>query len=59
MMRQPVDRVELFLNRVTFEYVEGEQLAFKAKQYFDILNKNGVVNMEIDEDFLSIFKMQE
>jgi NitT/TauT family transport system substrate-binding protein len=59
MMRQPVDRVELFLNRVTFEYVEGEQLAFKVKQYFDILNRNGVVHMEVDEDFLSIFRMQE
>ncbi len=59
MMRQPVDRVELFLNRVTFEYVEGEQLAFKVKQYFDILNKNGVVNMEIDDDFLSIFRMDD
>ena len=59
MMRQPVDRVELFLNRVKFDYVEGEELAFKVKQYFDILNENGVVNMEIDDDFLSIFRMQE
>ncbi len=57
MMRQPVDRIELFLNRVNFEYVEGDQLAFKVKQYFDILNENGVVDMEIDDDFLKIFKM--
>jgi NitT/TauT family transport system substrate-binding protein len=59
MMRQPVDRVELFLNRVKFEYVEGEKLAYKVKQYFDILNKNGVVNMKIDDDFLSIFRMKD
>lgn len=57
MMRQPVDRIELFLNRVNFEYVEGDRLAFKVKQYFDILNENGVVDMEIDDDFLKIFKM--
>jgi NitT/TauT family transport system substrate-binding protein len=57
MMRQPVDRIELFLNRVNFEYVEGDKLAFKVKQYFDILNENGVVDMEIDDDFLDIFKM--
>ncbi len=57
MMRQPVDRIELFLNRVNFEYVEGDKLAFKVKQYFDILNENGVVDMEIDDDFLKIFKM--
>ncbi len=59
MMRQPVDRIELFLERVNFEFVEGEKLAFKVKQYFDILNKNGVVDMEIDDDFLNIFKMDE
>ena len=57
MMRQPVDRVELFLDRVNFEYVEGEKLEYKVKQYFDILNRNGVVNMDVDAEFLSIFKM--
>ena len=59
MMRQPVDRVELFLDRVNFEYVEGEKLIYKVKQYFDILNKNDVVDMNIDDDFLNIFRMEE
>ena len=59
MMRQPVDRVELFLNRVNFEYVDGEKLVYKVKQYFDILNENGVVDMDIDDDFLNIFKMDD
>lgn len=59
MMRQPVDRVELFLDRVNFEYVEGEKLEYKVKQYFDILNRNGVVNMDVDAGFLSIFKMPQ
>ena len=57
MMRQPVDRIELFLDRVNFEYVEGEKLVYKVKQYFDILNENGVVDMDINDDFLDIFKM--
>ncbi len=57
MMRQPVDRIELFLDRVNFEYVEGEKLVYKVKQYFDILNENGVVDMDISDDFLGIFKM--
>ncbi len=56
MMRQPVDRIELFLDRVNFNYVEGDELIYKVKQYFDILNKNDVVNMKIDDEFLSIFK---
>ena len=57
MMRQPVDRIELFLDRVNFEYVEGEKLVYKVKQYFDILNENGVIDMDISDDFLDIFKM--
>ena len=57
MMRQPVDRIELFLDRVNFEYVDGEKLIFKVKQYFDILNKNQIVDMKIDEKFLNVFKM--
>ncbi len=57
MMRQPVDRVELFLDRVNFDYVEGDALAEKVKQYFDILNKHDVVNMKIDKDFMDIFKL--
>ena len=57
MMRQPVDRIELFLDRVNFEYVEGEKLVYKVKQYFDILNKNEVVDLNINDEFLEMFKM--
>ncbi len=57
MMRQPVDRVELFLNRVNFEYVEGDELVEKVKAYFDILTAEGVVDADIDEEFLGIFKL--
>ena len=55
MMRQPVDRIELFLDRVNFEYVDGEKLTEKVQQYFDILNQHDVVDMEVDKEFLDIF----
>ena len=57
MMRQPIDRVELFLDRVNFEYVEGDQLVERVKAYFDILTAQDVVAADIDEEFLSIFKL--
>jgi len=57
MMRQPVDRIELFLNRVNFKYVEGDELVSKVKDYFDILTANGIVESEIDDTFLNVFKM--
>ncbi len=55
MMRQPVDRIELFLNRVNFNYVDGEKLKYKVKQYFDLLNEHDVVNVETNDAFLDIF----
>ncbi|MCD4772733.1 MAG: ferredoxin [Bacteroidales bacterium] len=57
MMRQPVDRIELFLDRVNFDYVEGKPLTDKVKQYFDILNQHDIVDMKVDEEFLDIFKL--
>ncbi|MEA2007646.1 MAG: hypothetical protein U9O54_00855, partial [Chloroflexota bacterium] len=57
MMRQSVDRIELFLNRVNFEYVEGDKLVEKVKTYFDILTAQDVVDAEINAEFLNIFKL--
>ncbi|MEA2042113.1 MAG: ferredoxin [Bacteroidota bacterium] len=57
MMRQPTDRVELFLNRVNFEYKSGDELIEKVKAYFDILTAQGVVETEITDDFYDIFKL--
>jgi NitT/TauT family transport system substrate-binding protein len=56
MMRQPVDRVELFLNRVNFEYVSGEKLVNKVENYFRILYEQGIVETKTDEHFLDIFR---
>ena len=57
MMRQSVDRVELFLDRVNFEYVDGNRLKEKVEQYFDILNKNKIVDVKLDEEFFDIFTL--
>lgn len=57
MMRQPVDRVELFLDRVNFEYVDGDKLISKVKDYFDILTKEGIVQVKTDNKFLDIFRL--
>ena len=57
MMRQPVDRVELFLDRVNFNYVSGDKLVDKVKSYFDILTAQGIVETKVDDDFMGIFKI--
>ena len=57
LMRQPVDSIELFLNRVKFEYVEGDELIEKVKAYFDILVEHGIVDAKIDDEFFKIFKL--
>ncbi|RLD52837.1 MAG: hypothetical protein DRJ05_17075 [Bacteroidetes bacterium] len=57
MMRQPVDSVELFLNRVKFEYVDGDKLIEKVSGYFNILIEEGIVDTEIDSKFLDIFTL--
>ena len=54
-MNEPVDRVELFLDRVNFEYVDGEPLVKKVKQYFDVLNKNKITDVKLDKEFFDIF----
>ncbi|TDT72521.1 NitT/TauT family transport system substrate-binding protein [Hypnocyclicus thermotrophus] len=57
IMRQSPDKIEEFLDRVNFKYVDGEELIDKVKQYFNILVKEKIVNDTIDEKFLSIFKL--
>jgi NitT/TauT family transport system substrate-binding protein len=57
MMRQPPDRVRLFLDRVNFNYVSGEELVNKVKAYFDILTAEGIVETKVDDEFLDIFRL--
>ncbi len=57
MMRQPPENVELFLNRVNFDYVSGEELEKKVKNYFDILIKQGILETQLDEKLINMFKL--
>ena len=57
MMRQPIDNIELFLDRVKFEYVDGDRLIEKVSDYFNILIEEGIVETRIDGKFLDIFKL--
>ncbi len=57
MMRQPPENVELFLNRVNFNYVSGDELVKKVKDYFDILIDQGIMESELDEKLLDMFKL--
>ncbi len=56
MMRQPVNRIELFLDRVNFNFVTGEELVEKVKQYFNILNREEITGIPLDKEFLNIFR---
>ncbi len=57
MMRQPADRVELFLNRVNFDYVSGDILIAKVKDYMRVLQEQNIIESKLDESYYEIFKM--
>ncbi len=57
MMRQPPENVELFLNRVNFTYVDGDELVEKVKNYFQILIDQGILETEVDQKLLDMFKL--
>lgn len=50
--------VELFLDRVNFNYVSGDELVDKVKDYFNVLTKENIIESEIDDEFYDIFKME-
>ncbi len=58
MMRQPTDRIELFLDRVNFNYVSGDELVKKVKDYFNVLTKENIIENEIDKEFIDMFSMK-
>ncbi len=57
MMRQPVDRVERFLERVNFHYVSGEPLIKKLKSYFEVLAKEDIIQVKDIDSFMDMFKL--
>ncbi len=58
MMRQPIDRIELFLDRVVFNFVSGDELIKKVEDYFSVLTKESIVENEIDKEFIDMFSMK-
>jgi NitT/TauT family transport system substrate-binding protein len=58
MMRQPADRVELFLNRVNFKYVSGDNLVEKVRDYFRVLTEQNIIEGKVEESYYDIFKMK-
>ena len=57
IMKQPIDRVELFLQRVNFNYVSGEPMLNKVKNFFGVLIKENIVEDKIDDNFLNMFNL--
>jgi len=56
MMRRNVDDVEFFLNRVTFECKSGEELVKKVENFYKILVDGKILNINIDQKLLDMFK---
>jgi hypothetical protein len=56
-MRQPADRVELFLNRVNFDYVSGDILITKVKDYMSVLEQQNIIESKLEESYYEIFKI--
>jgi len=54
-MSQPRERLELFLERVNFEYVEGEEMREKIRKYFDILIRHDILQATLDDKFWKMF----
>jgi len=58
MMRQPTDRIELFLERVNFNYVSGDELIEKVRNYMRVLSEENIIESKLEESYYEIFKMK-
>ena len=56
MMRQDILSVESFLDRVTFKYLTGDELVKKVKDFYQALIDNNILNTEVDDDLLNMFR---
>jgi len=57
IMGQDQESVGLFLERVHFEYADGDRLADVVRSYFDVLNVNGITNLPITDAMLGTFQL--
>jgi NitT/TauT family transport system substrate-binding protein len=58
MMRAKSDDVRLFLDRVTYQYVDGDQLVSKVKEFYEILNEKNILQVDVTEELLNMFKIE-
>ncbi len=57
MMRTKSEDVELFLNRVTYKYVAGDELVAKVKDFYNILVDSDIIQAEVNQELLDVFKI--
>ncbi|MGD9939155.1 MAG: ferredoxin [Clostridia bacterium] len=57
IMGQDVQSVDLFLQRVHFEYADGKRLTDVVRSYFDVLNANGITNLPVTDSMLDTFRL--
>jgi len=57
MMRQHPENVEEFLNRVTFQYISGDELVTKIEKFYKILIDADIVQTDLDDKLLDVFKV--
>jgi len=56
MMRRNISDVEFFLDRVTFSFKSGADLVKKVEEFYKILIEGDILNIEIDQKLLDMFK---
>ena len=44
-------------DRVTFEYKAGDELVEKVEKFYQILIKQGILNTEVDDELLNMFRL--
>jgi NitT/TauT family transport system substrate-binding protein len=57
MMRNSSDNVEAFINRVTFKSMSGDELVDKIEDFYQILSNNNILNIDVDDELMKIFKI--
>jgi NitT/TauT family transport system substrate-binding protein len=57
IMGQDQVSVGLFLERVHFEYADGDRLTDVVRGYFDVLNANGITRLPITDAMLGTFRL--
>lgn len=58
MMRSPAAHVERFMERVTFQAVEGDELVSKVRQFYEILRDEEIIAVDVNDQLLDMFRSE-